>query len=154
MKRVIIESPYAGDVERNARYLVACMRDSLKRGEAPYASHRMFPGVLDDLVPEERELGISAGLVWGQCAELTAVYIDLHVLPMRVQPDRVSAFLLQPFSSGMLRGIQHAAACGRPMEARSIGGEWSAMPAHSWNGLRLEPFAHETTIELELRWQT
>lgn len=47
---VIIESPYAGDVDRNLEYLRAAMRDCLKRGEAPFASHALYtqPGVLDD----------------------------------------------------------------------------------------------------------
>lgn len=47
MRLVIIESPFAGDVVRNLRYLRACMRDCLRRGEAPYASHALYtqPGV-------------------------------------------------------------------------------------------------------------
>lgn len=50
MRRVIIESPYAGNVEANATYLRRCLRDSLLRGEAPFASHAIYtlPGVLDD----------------------------------------------------------------------------------------------------------
>ena len=36
MIRVIIESPYAGDVEKNLRYLRAAMHDCLMRGEAPF----------------------------------------------------------------------------------------------------------------------
>ena len=70
MKRVIIESPYAGDVERNLRYARAAMKDCLHRGEAPYASHLLYTqeGVLDDDVPGERKLGISAGLSWGKIA--------------------------------------------------------------------------------------
>lgn len=65
MRRVIIESPYAGDVELNAQYARECLRDSLTRGEAPIASHLLYtqPGVLDDAVPRERALGIEAGLV-------------------------------------------------------------------------------------------
>lgn len=63
---VVIESPYAGDVEANTRYARACLRDSLRRGEAPLASHLLYtqPGVLDDLDPEERTCGIAAGLAW------------------------------------------------------------------------------------------
>lgn len=63
---VVIESPYAGDVEDNTRYARACLRDSLTRGEAPLASHLLYtqPGVLDDLDPEERTCGIAAGLAW------------------------------------------------------------------------------------------
>lgn len=81
--RVIIESPYAGDVERNLRYLRACMRDSLLRGEAPFASHGLYTqlGVLDDLNPEERKLGINAGFAWRSSAELVVFYLDLGWSP-------------------------------------------------------------------------
>jgi len=39
MKLVVIESPYAGDIEANVKYARECMSDCLKRGEAPIASH-------------------------------------------------------------------------------------------------------------------
>lgn len=39
---VVVESPYAGDVERNVAYAKRCVLDCLKRGEAPYASHLFF----------------------------------------------------------------------------------------------------------------
>lgn len=64
MRPVIIESPYKGDVARNKRYLRACIRDCLRRGESPYASHRMLTDALNDDIPEERALGIEAGLAW------------------------------------------------------------------------------------------
>jgi hypothetical protein len=59
----IIESPYAGDVTQNLRYVRACMRDCFERGEVPFASHALYtqPGVLDDNVSEERTQGIDAG---------------------------------------------------------------------------------------------
>lgn len=79
MKLVIIESPYAGEVERNLAYVRACMRDALARGEAPFASHALYtqPGVLDDLNPIERKLGIEAGFAWGEHAHLHVFYTDL-----------------------------------------------------------------------------
>jgi hypothetical protein len=62
-RRVIIESPYAGDVDANLIYARECLRDSLKRGEAPLASHALYTqeGVLNDDDPDERKLGIEAG---------------------------------------------------------------------------------------------
>lgn len=42
MRRVVIESPYAGDVERNVRYARASLSDCLRRGEAPLASHLLY----------------------------------------------------------------------------------------------------------------
>ena len=106
MRRVILESPYAGDVEENLRYLRACMRDSLLRGEAPFASHALYtqPGVLDDLVPDERNLGIDAGFEWRASAHATVFYID------------------RGWSSGMRRGLAHAVRVGHPVEARTLEG--------------------------------
>ena len=79
MKLVIIESPYAGDVHRNLNYARAAMLDCLSRGEAPFASHLLYPLVLDDEDPGERYRGIKAGLAWGQHADLVAVYTDLGI---------------------------------------------------------------------------
>lgn len=76
MKRVIIESPYAGYVDRNLAYARCCLLDSLKRGEAPIASHLLYTQVLDDTIPEEREQGINAGLEWRLVARGAVFYID------------------------------------------------------------------------------
>lgn len=106
MDLVIIESPYAGDVEQNVAYARACLRDSLLRGEAPLASHLLYTqsGVLDDALPEERTLGIQAGLAWVHKACKTVVYADLGV------------------SAGMQEGIDRAHAEGRTVEWRYLGG--------------------------------
>lgn len=103
---VVIESPYAGDVRRNRAYLRACLRDSLNRGEFPYASHRMFTDVLNDDRPDERAPGIRAGLEWGRKADATAVYADLGI------------------SKGMALGIADASERGRPVVLRYLRGRW------------------------------
>lgn len=76
MKLVIIESPYAGDVEANIQYAKEAMLDSLSRGEAPIASHLLYTQMLDDEIPEERKLGIEAGLAWRRVAEMPVFYAD------------------------------------------------------------------------------
>lgn len=75
---VIIESPYAGQVEKNVAYARAAMRDSLLRGEHPIASHLLYtqPGILRDEIPEERQRGIDAGLAWRAVADRAVFYID------------------------------------------------------------------------------
>lgn len=80
---VIIESPYAGDIERNVEYARACVRHSLLVGEAPIASHLLYtqPGILRDLIPDERKLGIEAGLAWRAVAHASIVYTDLGISP-------------------------------------------------------------------------
>ena len=104
MKLVILESPYAGDVEANTAYARACVRDSLSRGEAPLASHLLYtqPGILRDDVPEERQRGIEAGLAWAGQAEATVVYTDRGI------------------SKGMRYGIANAETAGRPVDYRAL----------------------------------
>lgn len=82
MDLVIIESPYAPTehktTEQNVEYARACMKDSLLRGEAPYASHLLYTqeGVLDDTVPTERALGIRAGFEFKKLDIKTVFYLD------------------------------------------------------------------------------
>lgn len=90
MRLVVLESPYAGDIEQNVKYARACIRDCLMRNEAPIASHLLFtqPGVLLDDVPEERKLGIAAGHAWIPQAAALVVYEDHGVSPgMRIGID-------------------------------------------------------------------
>ena len=55
-KLVYLESPYAGDVEKNIKYARLCMKDSLDRGEYPFASHLLYTqeNILNDNDPVER----------------------------------------------------------------------------------------------------
>lgn len=81
IRLVVVESPYAGNIKRNVRYARAAMSDSLKRGEAPFASHLLYtqPGILCDEVESERHHGILAGLAWGKHADAVVVYVDLGI---------------------------------------------------------------------------
>lgn len=105
MRLVIVESPYAGDVERNLAYLRRCLRDCLERGESPYASHGLLtqPGVLDDSDPLERTWGVAAGFAWRQRADATVVYRDLGL------------------TDGMRAGIADAWTLRQSIQYREIG---------------------------------
>lgn len=107
MERVIIESPFHGDTdaeaEQYAGYARRALLDSLRRGEAPFASHLLYTQVLNDAEPDERRDGIAAGLEWGRVADMTVVYRDYGV------------------SSGMHVGIRSAERLGRRVIDRYIG---------------------------------
>ena len=109
MPLVIIESPFAGDVDTNIKFARGCMRDSLNRGESPLAIHLLYTqeGILDDDIPEERNWGIEAGLAWGKHASKTVVYTNLGI------------------TQGMEKGIQRAKEEGRATEYREL---YSWMP--------------------------
>lgn len=101
---VVVESPYAGDVEGNVAYAKEAIKDCLRRGEAPIASHLLFtqPGILDDLIPEERSLGISSGLAWYRVCDKVVFYTD------------------RGFSSGMSGALELCEKLGLHFEYREI----------------------------------
>lgn len=115
-RKVILESPFGSAdpamIAENVTYARAALRDCLKRGDAPIASHLLYtqPGVLDDSVPEERALGIEAGLLWGKEAEASVVYIDRGI------------------TAGMVTGVVRAIIENRAIEFHTIADE-AAMTA-------------------------
>lgn len=108
MLTVVIESPYAADtaagVERNLRYLRACMAFCLAQDAAPYASHGLYtqPGVLNDKIPEERKKGMRAGFAIGAKLEERWFFTDLGM------------------TDGMLRGEEAAGKKNQPTRRFSI----------------------------------
>lgn len=102
--KIMLESPYAGDVELNTKYLNKCMRDSiLNHTEAPIASHKLYPNALDEDKPEERELGINLGTQLQGVVDKLVVYEDYGI------------------TSGMMKAIVNATKIGLPIEYRKIG---------------------------------
>lgn len=104
MRRVVVESPFAGDIEANMAYARACIRDCLMREESPAASHLLYtqPGVLDDNDPQQRARGINAGHAWFHGAHAVVVYTDRGI------------------SAGMQAGINAAKILNMPIEYRSL----------------------------------
>lgn len=103
MKRVIIESPYAGDVATNLAYLQECIRDSLRRGEAPFASHQMYTQALDDRDIDQRTLGITAGFAWRASADLVVFYEDLGWSPGMWAAHRICQEIEKPIATRRIR---------------------------------------------------
>lgn len=70
-KLVYIASPYAGDLEANVRFAKAACRYAMEQEETPVAVHLMYPQILKEEIPAERELGICMGLrVLEACDEM------------------------------------------------------------------------------------
>jgi hypothetical protein len=105
---VVIESPYAGARANNDAYLRDAHKDSLARGEHPFASHGYLPLVLDDADPAQRAQGMACGFAWGEKASARVVYVDLGI------------------SGGMRAGIEEAKRLGQPVVLRSL-------PAWHWS---------------------
>jgi hypothetical protein len=109
-RRVLLETPFTGPTPeiraRNKRYLEACLRHLLLRGDAPFASHKLYTDALDDDVPEERDIGIKAGFVYREVTEVTVVGVD------------------EGISGGMQWGIDQAKKMGHPVENLELGEDW------------------------------
>ena len=60
-RKVYIASRYAGDIDQNVSDAKQYCRAAVKAGFLPVASHLMYPGILDDSDPRERELGLLFG---------------------------------------------------------------------------------------------
>lgn len=112
---VMIESPYSGDIEENTRYAILAMRDSLRKGEAPYLSHLLYTqhperGYVPDNDAEDelscvgRDAAIDAGQAWASKADYVVVYTDRGI------------------STGMKYGIARAEKEGQVVKYRTLEG--------------------------------
>ena len=72
------------------------------------------PGVLDDLKPEERKLGIEAGFAWSDAFEGTGHGNEYVVRPL------VAFYADHGFSRGMEAAFERAQQYGRPYEIRYL----------------------------------
>lgn len=103
MRKVIIESPYAGEIEANVSYARTCLAHSLSMGEAPLAGHLLYTQVLDDNNPKERRKGLMAHITWIVQADALIIYTDRGI------------------SRGMKEAINFAYDQKVPIELRSLG---------------------------------
>lgn len=83
MRRIVMESPYAGktqaEVDRNVAYARECLLDCLRKNESPLAGHLLYTQVLEEAI--DRKLGLAAHLAWIECADNLIVYTDLGISP-------------------------------------------------------------------------
>lgn len=59
---VYVISPYAGDIEKNTKAAIRYCQYAIERNRIPLASHVYFHSMLDDTIPDQRELGRMFGL--------------------------------------------------------------------------------------------
>lgn len=64
-------SPYAGAVEENVKAAIRYCRFAVEEGYIPLAPHLLYPQILNDNNPKERELGLFFGnALMSKCAEV------------------------------------------------------------------------------------
>ena len=70
-RMIYICSLYAGNTEDNTAFARQACGYAISQGAVPLAPHLLYPQILNDSIPEERETGIRLGLeVLERCEEL------------------------------------------------------------------------------------
>ncbi len=71
MKLIYVASPYAGDIKKNTEFARRACRHVMNEGHAFFAPHLLYPQLLDDSNPQERQAGLDMGLAMlPRCDEL------------------------------------------------------------------------------------
>ena len=103
-RKIYVASKYAGDIAANVENAIRCCRYVIDRGYMPVASHLLYPQILNDNCPRERELGLMFGLaLLANCDEVWVFTVDGEV------------------SSGMEREIEEAKRLGIPVRKMEMG---------------------------------
>ncbi|MCR5511700.1 MAG: hypothetical protein K6F54_12230 [Lachnospiraceae bacterium] len=92
-------SPFAGDVQTHIKEAIALCRYLISQNKIPVASHLLYPQILDDADPEQRELGLLYGLTLLEMCDEVVVLSD--------GPDDISP--------GMAGEIHEAKRLGKPI---------------------------------------
>ena len=61
-RKIYVASKYAGNVDANVASAITYCRRVIDEGCMPIASHLLYPQMLDDNNPDEREMGLMFGL--------------------------------------------------------------------------------------------
>ena len=103
-KKIYVASKYAGDIQINIENAIWCCHYVIDRGYMPIASHLLYPQILDDSIPRERELGLMFGLaLLAACDEVWVFTVNGEV------------------SSGMEKEIEEAKRLGIPVRQLEMG---------------------------------
>lgn len=104
-KLIYIASPYAGDVEQNVAFAKRACRHAISQGHTPIAVHLLYPQLLDDKEPAEREIGLRLGhRALESCDELW------------VCGDRISSGMAQEIAEAQKLGIPIHSISGQDIE--------------------------------------
>ena len=94
-RKIYVASRYAGDVDTNVAAAITYCRRAIDEGYMPVASHLLYPQILNDNDPNERDLGLLFGLALLRMCDEVWVFGEV--------------------SSGMAREIEEAKRLKKPL---------------------------------------
>ena len=119
MKLIYVASPYAGDIKQNTAFARKACRHVMNEGHAFFAPHLLYPQLLDDSNPQERQAGLDMGLAMlPRCDELWCygdrisygMHLEIEEAVRLGIPVRRVMELENGFAIGRAKGIEPAEA--------------------------------------------
>ena len=98
-KLVYIASPLSGDVERNLDFARQACLSAMAQGATPFAPHLLYPQMLDDNDPVQRELGMKMG------EQMLALCDELWLCGDRISPGMAGELELAEELGVPVRGV-------------------------------------------------
>ena len=83
--KVYIVSKYAGDIEKNTAAAIGYAQYAIQQSRIPVVSHLLYPQILDDSDPEQRELGLLFGQALLTICEEVWVFGTEHSTGMQAE---------------------------------------------------------------------
>ena len=105
-KLIYIASPYAGDIETNTAFAKKACRYAIHQGHTPIAVHLLYPQMLDDAEPTEREIGLRLGhRVLEVCDELRLGIPIRQMGELEIKQEALPAEMEQSEAPGQSMGM-------------------------------------------------
>ncbi len=110
-KKIYVVSKYAGDVTHNVNNAITYCKFVIAMGHQPIASHLLYPQMLDDDIPEERQLGCEFGLnLLLLCDEVWVFGSDFSKdMEAEVSKARQLGMMIRNFTNDTLPFVRNAA---------------------------------------------
>lgn len=75
VERIFICSPFSGDVKANTWDAINYTKYAFAQGVSPFCAHLLYPRILDESDPEQRALGIYAGIKFLELCDEVWVFV-------------------------------------------------------------------------------
>ncbi len=110
-KKIYVVSKYAGDVKKNVSYAITYCKFVIAMGHQPIASHLLYPQMLNDNVPEERQLGCDFGMNLLRICDEVWVFGSEYSKGMKaeVSKARQLGMMIRNFTDDTLPFVHNAA---------------------------------------------
>ncbi|MGL4792077.1 MAG: DUF4406 domain-containing protein [Anaerotignaceae bacterium] len=69
MKIIYVASPYAGDIEKNIEFAKRGCVFVKEQGHTFFCPHLLYPTILNENIPQERQLGLDMGIAMLKCCD-------------------------------------------------------------------------------------